>query len=49
MDTGAHYSRVRALNDSDTNIAVRVAGSDIYGFLRGNGSANPTIGFFNDT
>ena len=48
MDTGAHYSRVRALTDSGTNIAVRVAGSDVYGFLTGNGSDNPTVGFFND-
>lgn len=48
IDTGIHYSRVRALTDSNTNIAVRVAGSDVYGFLRGNGSTNPTIGFFND-
>lgn len=48
IDAGLHYSRVRALTDSDTNIAVRIAGSDIYGFLRGNGSTSPTIGFFND-
>lgn len=48
MDCGIHYSRVRALTDSGTNIAVRVAGSDVYGFLHGNGSTNPTVGFFND-
>ena len=48
IDCGVHYSRVRALTDSGTNIAVRVAGSDVYGFLRGNGSTNPTVGFFND-
>jgi len=48
MDTGVHYSRVRALTDSNTNIAVRVAGSDVYGFLHGNGATSPTVGFFND-
>ena len=48
MDTGSHYSRVRALTDSGTNIAVRVAGSDVYGFLHGNGSTSPTVGFFSD-
>ncbi|MBO4480447.1 MAG: rod shape-determining protein MreC [Alphaproteobacteria bacterium] len=48
MDTGLHYSRVRALTDSNTNIAVRVAGSDVYGFLHGNGSTTSKIGFFSD-
>ncbi len=47
-DTAPGFSRVRTLNDTDSNIAVRVAGSDVYGFLRGNGSEMPTIGFFSD-
>lgn len=48
IDVGAHFSRVRALTDSDVNIAVRVVGSEIYGFMKGNGSARPTMGFFSD-
>ena len=48
IDVGTHFSRVRALTDSDTNIAVRIVGSEIYGFLTGNGSNNPTIGLFSD-
>ncbi|MBO7508950.1 MAG: rod shape-determining protein MreC [Alphaproteobacteria bacterium] len=48
IDAGADFARVRSLTDSNTNIAVRVAGSDVYGFLRGNGSNTPTIGFFSD-
>ena len=32
-----------------TNIAVRVTGSDIAGFLQGNGKSGAYIGFFNDT
>lgn len=48
IDAGAHFARVRSLIDSNTNIAVRVAGSEVYGFLRGNGSNTPTIGFFSD-
>ena len=48
IDTGKHFARVRGLTDSNTNIAVRVAGSDVSGFLRGNGSTTPTIGFFSD-
>lgn len=48
IDVGTHFSRVRALTDSDTNIAVRVVGSEIYGFMTGNGSSKPTIGLFSD-
>jgi len=48
IDSAMHFSRVRSLIDSGTNIAVRVAGSEVYGFLRGDGSNVPTIGFFSD-
>lgn len=48
IDVSGGFSRVRALNDSNTNIAIRIAGSEVYGFLRGNGAARPTIGFFSD-
>ena len=48
IDSGADFSRVRGLTDSNTNIAVRIAGSDVYGFMAGNGSSTPTIGFFSD-
>ena len=47
-DVASNFSRVRALTDSNTNIAVRIAGSEVYGFLRGNGSDTPTIGLFSD-
>ena len=42
------FGRVRALNDSKSNIPVRVSGTEIYGFLRGQGSDEPKIGFFSD-
>lgn len=42
------FSRVKSLIDSSSNIAVRIAGSEVYGFLRGNGSSVPTMGFFSD-
>ncbi len=48
IDSGMHFARVRSLIDSGTNIAVRIAGSEVYGFLRGDGSNNPTVGFFSD-
>ena len=47
-DVAPRFARVRSLIDSGTNIAVRIAGSEVYGFLRGNGSDTPTMGFFSD-
>ena len=48
MDSGINFARVRSLIDSGTNIAVRIAGSEVYGFLRGDGSSMPSVGFFSD-
>ena len=48
VDAGGNFARVRALTDSDSNIAVRVAGTSVYGFLKGNGTNTPSIGFFSD-
>lgn len=48
IDSANNFSRVRALTDVDTNIAVRVVGSEVYGFMTGNGSKNPTMGFFSN-
>jgi len=47
-DVAADFSKIRTLNDSGSNIPVRIAGSEVYGFLRGNGTDNPKIGFFSD-
>ena len=49
VDCGSQFCRVRSLTDSDTNIAVRITGSDISGFLHGNGKSKAYIGFFNDS
>ncbi|MDE6250908.1 MAG: rod shape-determining protein MreC [Alphaproteobacteria bacterium] len=48
IDAGVNFARVRALTDADTNIAVRVVGSEVYGFLTGNGTSTATMGFFSD-
>ena len=48
-DCGSQFCRVRSIIDSDSNIAVRVSGSGISGFLRGNGKKRASIGFFSDT
>lgn len=47
-DVGVGFAKVRALTDSKSNIPVRIAGSEVYGFLAGNGSDTPTMGFFSD-
>lgn len=47
-DVAPGFSRVRALTDSNSNIPVRIAGSEVYGFMQGNGSSLPTMGFFSD-
>jgi len=49
IDCGSQFCRVRALNDANTNIAVRISGTDISGFLQGNGKTKSSIGFFSDT
>jgi len=49
IDCGSQFCRVRALTDAETNIAVRITGSDISGFLHGNGKSGAYIGFFNDS
>ncbi|MDW3024463.1 MAG: rod shape-determining protein MreC [Alphaproteobacteria bacterium] len=48
IDSANNFSRVRALTDIDTNLAVRVVGTDVYGFMTGNGSKYPTMGFFSN-
>lgn len=48
IDAAPGFSRVRALTDANTNIAVRVVGTEVYGFLSGNGSRWPGMGFFSD-
>lgn len=48
IDVAHGFSRVRALTDTDINIAVRVIGSEVYGFMTGNGSKYPDIGLFSD-
>ena len=48
-DCGSQFRRVRALSDSDSNIAIRIAGADVAGFLQGNGKTGASVGFFSDT
>ena len=47
-DTNKNFSKIRTLNDTKSNIAVRIAGSEVYGFIQGKSSKNPSIDFFSD-
>lgn len=46
IDVSSEFSRVRSLSDSNSNIAVRIVGTDVYGFLQGSGSGYAKIGMF---
>ncbi len=48
IDCGSQFCRVRAITDSDSNVAVRVGGSGVSGFLQGNGKSGASVGFFSD-
>ncbi|MBD5389157.1 rod shape-determining protein MreC [bacterium] len=45
LDAGDAFARVRALTDTDSKIPVRVTGTEVYGFLSGDGSASPRLEF----
>lgn len=47
-DTNKNFSKIRSLNDTKSNIAVKIAGSEVYGFIQGKSSENPSIDFFSD-
>ncbi|MCL2369182.1 MAG: rod shape-determining protein MreC [Alphaproteobacteria bacterium] len=47
-DVFPQSSVVKGLSDLRSNIPVRVAGTEVYGFLRGLGEGNPRMEFFSD-
>jgi rod shape-determining protein MreC len=48
IDTNPLQARVRTLSDAKSNIPVRVAGSNVFGFLRGTGDFDTVFEFFSD-
>ncbi len=48
VQVGTNSSQVRGLRDTGANTPVRVAGSDVLGFLRGRGNAQPVFELFSD-
>ena len=47
-DAGATFAKVRGISDGNSRIAVRIAGSEVYGFLSGQGTAGATLGLLSD-
>lgn len=48
INVGTDTAQVRGLRDTGANTPVRVAGSDVLGFLRGRGNAQPVFELFSD-
>ncbi len=48
IDAGKNFSRVRGLSDAKSSVPVRIAGSEVYGFLGGNGTVYPRLDFISD-
>jgi cell shape-determining protein MreC len=42
------FARIQSVRDGDSNIPVRIAGTDIFGFMQGAGSAGPELRFLSD-
>ncbi|MGI5845569.1 MAG: rod shape-determining protein MreC [Alphaproteobacteria bacterium] len=48
INVGPNWAKVRGIRDTSANTPVRVAGSDVLGFLHGRGNAKPVFELFND-
>ncbi len=48
ITTTAESAKVRKITDTESNLPVRVAGTDVLGFLRGRGNAAPVFELFSD-
>ncbi|MDR1206948.1 MAG: rod shape-determining protein MreC [Rickettsiales bacterium] len=48
IDANPLQARVRTLEDVKSNISARVAGSNVFGFLKGMGNGDPIFEFFSD-
>lgn len=47
-DVGPNWSNVRGIRDTGASTPVRVSGTDVLGFLRGRGEAQPVFELFSD-
>ncbi len=48
IDVGADFARARALTDAKSNTPVRISGTNVYGFLVGNGGKDASITLLSD-
>jgi len=42
------YAKIQSIRDGNSNIPVRIAGTDIFGFMQGGGNADPELRFLSD-
>jgi cell shape-determining protein MreC len=42
------YAKIQSVQDSNSNIPVRIAGTDVFGFLQGYGNKDPKLRFLSD-
>jgi rod shape-determining protein MreC len=47
-DVAGSFARIQSVRDSNSNIPVKIAGTDVFGFLQGIGNNNPKIRFLSD-
>ena len=48
VEKAGGYAKVRSLKDSASNIPVRIAGTDVFGFLQGAGNSAPELRFLSN-
>jgi cell shape-determining protein MreC len=47
-ESAGRFSKIRSIRDSASNIPVRIAGTGVFGFVVGNGAADPELKFLSD-
>ncbi len=49
MENTGSFSKIQSVKDVNSNIPVRIAGTDVFGFLQGVGSNNPVLRFLSNS
>jgi cell shape-determining protein MreC len=47
-DVGGRYAKIQSLRDGRSNVSVKLAGTNVFGFLHGNGNLAPELKFLSD-
>jgi rod shape-determining protein MreC len=49
LENTESFSKIQSVKDLNSNIPVRIAGTDVFGFLQGTGSDNPVLRFLSNS